>query len=64
MNENILSNQIANNLYIISNYHHGVYNYYIDKGYITYTNNENCKYLVGKDKCDEKTLKNNNLWLN
>lgn len=62
-NNKLLTNNIQDNRYIITDYHHGVYNYYIEKGYITYNNNENCKYLVGKEKCDDESLKNNNLLL-
>lgn len=42
-------------------YHKGVLNYFAEKGYITNTNNDNCKYLVGKIECNEKTLKLNGL---
>jgi hypothetical protein len=51
------------NHFIISDYHLGVRDYYYEKGYFTNINNDNCKYLVGKMECNEKTLKNNNLFL-
>ena len=51
------------NHFIVSDYHLGVKDYYYEKGYFTNTNNDNCKYLVGKMECNEKTLKNNNLFL-
>ena len=44
-------------------YHKGVLDFYKDYGYITYENNDNCRYLAGIMKCDEKNLENNNLLL-
>ena len=43
-------------------YHDGVIKYFKDYSYITNIDNDNCKYLVGKMECTEKTLKDNNLW--
>jgi TRAP-type uncharacterized transport system substrate-binding protein len=51
-------NPSSNNLF---EYHKGVLNYFVEKGYITNTNNNNCKYLVGQIKCNENTLKLNGL---
>jgi len=51
------------NHFIISDYHVGVRKYYHEKGYFTNVDNDNCKYLVGKLECSEKTLKDNNLFL-
>ena len=59
--EKINNNQIDH--FIISDYHLGVRKYYYEKGYFTNIDNDNCKYLVGKMKCTEKTLKNNDLFL-
>jgi hypothetical protein len=42
------------------NYHEGAIKYFFDYGYYTYNNNENCKYLVGKMKCNDINLKKNN----
>jgi len=42
-------------------YHQGVLNFFKEKGYITNNNNENCKYLVGSNKCNNETLEANNL---
>jgi TRAP-type uncharacterized transport system substrate-binding protein len=44
-------------------YHKGVLNFFKDKGYITYNNNENCKYLIGTTECTDDSLKDNNLYL-
>jgi TRAP-type uncharacterized transport system substrate-binding protein len=44
-------------------YHYGVISYLKKIGYITFTDNENCKYLVGKMECNEDNLKKNNLFL-
>ena len=52
-------NDNSNN--ILLEYHKGVIDYYIEKGYITNTNNINCKYLVGSMKCTEETLIQNGL---
>jgi hypothetical protein len=57
-----LNIEIGTNHFIISDYHKGVRDYYFEKGYITYIDNNNCKYLVGKMECTEQTLKNNNLF--
>jgi TRAP-type uncharacterized transport system substrate-binding protein len=43
-------------------YHQGVIEYFIEKGYSSYIDHPNCKYLVGVMKCTEKTLKENNLY--
>ena len=51
------------NHFIVADYHTGVRNYYHEKGYFTNIDNDNCKYLVGKMECTEKTLKDNNLFL-
>ncbi len=40
-------------------YHNGVIDFYYDYGFLTNTDNENCKYLVGKMPCNETTLKAN-----
>jgi len=40
--------------------HYAVIKYMFDKGFNTYENNDNCKYLVGVDKCTKETLQNNN----
>ena len=53
---------INNNKTIFLEYHKGVMNFFIEKGYITNNNNENCKYLVGTTKCTDKSLKENNLY--
>jgi TRAP-type uncharacterized transport system substrate-binding protein len=47
---------------LIIPYHQGVLLYFKDKGYISYIDNENCKYLIGKMECNEKNLKANNLF--
>ena len=52
---------IENLLYV--DYHDGVLQFFQDYGYISNIDNPNCKYLVGKMECNEKTLKNNNLYL-
>ena len=44
-----------------TDYHIGVLNFFKDKSYISNIDNENCKYFIGKMKCTEKTLKDNNL---
>jgi len=44
-------------------YHEGVLRYFNEMGLITNTNNENCKYLIGKMPCNNKTLKENNLYI-
>jgi TRAP-type uncharacterized transport system substrate-binding protein len=44
-------------------YHNGSYAFYKERGFITYESNPNCRYLVGRMECTEKTLKDNNLWL-
>ncbi len=44
-------------------YHNGAYQFYKEKGFITNESNLNCRYLVGRMECTEKTLKDNNLWL-
>ena len=43
-------------------YHDGVIQYLVEKGYISYIDNDNCKYLVGVTECNEKNLKANNLF--
>jgi TRAP-type uncharacterized transport system substrate-binding protein len=43
-------------------YHQGVIKYLIEKGYISYIDHENCKYLIGIMECNEKNLKDNNLF--
>jgi hypothetical protein len=42
-------------------YHKGILDFYKDYGYITYENNDNCRYLAGVMKCDEENLIKNNL---
>jgi len=44
---------------ILIDFHKGVMDYLYEKGYITTTNNNNCKYLVGTTKCTEETLADN-----
>lgn len=44
----------------IIEYHAGVIKYFYEYGYYTNTDNDNCKYLVGKLKCNNVNLKNNN----
>jgi TRAP-type uncharacterized transport system substrate-binding protein len=51
---------VNNNLTL--KYYDGVIKYLLEKGYISYNNNDNCKYLIGKMECNEKNLKNNNLF--
>ena len=51
------------NHFIVSDYHEGVKKYYFEKGYFSYIDNNNCKYLVGVDKCTEQTLKKNKLFM-
>ena len=41
------------------NYHPKTLELLQDYGFITYENNNNCKYFVGKKKCDYETLKKN-----
>ena len=53
-------NFFNNNLMI--RYHDGVIQYLVEKGYISYIDNDNCKYLVGVTECNEKNLKANNLF--
>jgi len=43
-------------------YHEGVLKYFNEIGLITNTDNDNCKYLIGKMPCNNKTLKENNLF--
>jgi TRAP-type uncharacterized transport system substrate-binding protein len=42
-------------------YHSGVLRFLKEHGYITNTNNDNCKLLVGKMECNNQNLRNNNL---
>ncbi len=42
-------------------YHPGSQRFYEEKGFITNSPNPNCRYMVGVMKCDEKSLKDNNL---
>ena len=58
-----LTNTLNNNHFLIHDYHIGVKKYYKENGYFTYTDNDNCKFLIGKMECNETTLKNNNLFL-
>lgn len=44
-------------------YHPGVLKFLKEYGYITNTDNNNCKLLVGKMECNDENLKNNNLHL-
>jgi TRAP-type uncharacterized transport system substrate-binding protein len=44
-------------------YHQGVLKYFKDYGYISNIDNDNCRFLIGRMECNEKTLKDNNLWL-
>ena len=44
-------------------YHPGVLKFLKEYGYITNTDNDNCKLLVGKMECNDENLKNNNLHL-
>ena len=44
-------------------YHQGVLKYFKDYGYITNIDSDNCRFLIGRMECNEKTLKDNNLWL-
>ena len=44
-------------------YHEGSLNFFKDFGYITSIDNANCKYLIGVKECNEKNLKDNNLYL-
>ena len=44
-------------------YHKGILDFYKDYGYITYENNDNCRYLAGVMKCNEENLKNNNFYI-
>ncbi len=37
----------------------GARTFFMDKGYITYEENESCKYLVGVEKCDYDSLEKN-----
>lgn len=46
---------------VLLDFHKGVMDYLIEKGHITYTNNNNCKYLFGTSACNEKTLADNGL---
>ena len=48
---------------IYVDYHEGSLNFFRDYGYISNIDNINCKYLVGVKECNEKTLKENNLYL-
>lgn len=42
-------------------YHQGVIKYFYEKGLITNTNNDNCKYLYGVMECNKENLENNGL---
>lgn len=44
-------------------YHEGVLNYFNSIGLITNNSHPNCKYLYGVMECNEKNLKDNNLWI-
>ena len=41
------------------NHHEGALRFFYDIGLITYSDNDNCKYLIGREECNEKTLNNN-----
>ena len=41
--------------------HPGAEEFYINRGYITYTNNPNCKYFIGRMPCNKETLITHNL---
>lgn len=73
-NINYLNNNIPEEGYKLSkiaikdklsyfDYHEGSLNFFRDYGYITSIDNQNCKYLVGVKECNEKNLKDNNLYL-
>lgn len=42
-------------------YHPGVLKYFNEIGLITNTDNDNCKYLIGRMPCNKKNLERNNL---
>ena len=56
-----LDNHLLNNNLMLR-YHDGTIKYLVEKGYISYYNNDNCKYLIGKMECNEENLRNNNLF--
>ena len=73
-NINYLNNNIPEEGYKLSkitikdklsyfDYHEGSLDFFRDYGYITSIDNQNCKYLVGVKECNEKNLKDNNLYL-
>lgn len=43
-------------------YHEGVEMYLQEKGYVNRTDNEECAYFVGKEKCTSKVLRKNQLF--
>ena len=53
---------IDNNKISLLEHHRGVIKFFKDKGYITYSDNKNCNYLVGTSECTEESLKKNNLY--
>jgi hypothetical protein len=70
---NILVNQSKesyneNDVVIVSNFinettQNEIYNNLLKEMEDTNIDNDNCRFLIGRMECNEKTLKDNNLWL-
>ena len=56
-----IKNITINNTFEEIDYHTGVLDYFKEVGYISNIDNNNCKYLLGKMKCNETNLIANNL---
>jgi hypothetical protein len=52
---------LNNNNIDFLDYNKGVLKYFYEKGYITYSDEQNCINLVGTTTCNNKSLKENNL---
>ena len=53
--------QLDNNFIDFLVYNNGALKFFYEKGYITYSDNNNCIDLVGTTNCNKKSLLDNNL---